>query len=68
MEVIKELKVEISVKKTRKIRVSEDKSMMIAEIENWEQKREMSKKENLQRGIIIEDDLTWRERERCNRN
>lgn len=48
MEVIKELKVEISVKKTRKMRVSEDKSMMIAEIENWEQKREMSKKENLQ--------------------
>jgi len=58
------LKVDVGVKKVRKIKINDNKKVMIAEIDNWEQKREiMGKKKELEKGIIIEDDLTRKERE-----
>jgi len=58
------LKVDVEVKKVRKIRINDNKNVMVAEIDNWEQKREiMCKKKELEKGIIIEDDLTRKERE-----
>lgn len=64
-EYIKEyLKVEVMVKKASKIRVGKRKNVVIAEIEEWEQKRQiMTKNKEPDRGIIIEDDLTRKERE-----
>jgi len=58
------LKTDIEVKKVRKIRITDKKYVMVAEIDSWEQKKEiMSKKKGLEKGIIIEDDLTRKERE-----
>jgi len=58
------LKVDVEVKKVRKIRINDNKNIMVAEIDSWEQKREiMSKKKELEKGIIIKDDLTRKERE-----
>lgn len=38
--------------------------MVIAEVDSWEQKRNiMSRKKDLVRGIIIKDDLTQKEKE-----
>lgn len=64
-EYIKEcLKVEVMVKKASKIRVGKRKNVVIAEIEEWEQKRQiMTKNKESDRSIIIEDDLTRKERE-----
>lgn len=64
-EFIKEkLKVEIKVKKTSAIKLRGDKTIVAAEIESWEQKRDIMKnKKVLERGLFIEDDLTRRERE-----
>lgn len=64
-EFIKEkLKVEIKVKKTSAIQLRGDKTIVAAEVESWEQKRDIMKnKKVLERGIFIEDDLTRRERE-----
>lgn len=47
------IKVEVMVKKTIKIRVGESKSLVMAEIENWEQKKEvMNKEKELKKDII----------------
>lgn len=64
-EYIKEcLKVEVMVKKASKIRVGKRKNVVIAEIEEWEQKRQiMTKNKEPDRSIIIENDLTRKERE-----
>lgn len=37
--------------------------MVIAEVEDWEKRSTMIRKKELQRDIIIEDDLTRKERE-----
>jgi len=57
------LKVDVEVKKVRKIRINDNKNIMVAEIDNWEQKREIMSKKELEKGIIIKDDLTRKERE-----
>lgn len=58
------LKVKVKIGKIRKIRQYEGRNLVMAELESWEQKREiMNKKKELKKGIIIEDDLTRRERE-----
>lgn len=58
------IKVKVDVKKANIITTGGNKDMVIAEVDNWEQKKNiMSKKKNLERGIIIEDDLTKKERE-----
>lgn len=58
------LKIEVGVKKAYRIRIRENRDIVIASLENWEQKREvMSRKKNLGQGIWIEDDLTKEERE-----
>lgn len=37
---------------------------MLAELDSWEQKREvMTRKKNLEKDVIIEDDLTRKKRE-----
>lgn len=59
-----DLKVKVAVKKASRLRTSGKESVIIAEIENWEEKREiMRRKKELKRGIFIEDDLTKKERE-----
>jgi len=58
------LEIGIKVRKADMLTVRENKSMVIAEIENWEQKRNiMINKKKLERGVLIEDDLTRKERE-----
>lgn len=58
------LKVNIGIKKAYMMGQREDRSITIAELDSWEQKRSvMSRKKDLEKGIIIEDDLTKRERE-----
>jgi len=57
------LKIEIGVKKASKITLREGKNIVIAELDNWEQKRNvMSNKKELKKDIIMEDDLTKKER------
>lgn len=58
------IRVKVEIKKASIITTRENKEMVIAEVDSWEQKRNiMSRKKNLERGIIIEDDLTQKERE-----
>lgn len=58
------LKIEIKIKKVSEIKTKGKNKWMIAELDSWEQKREvMEKKRNLEKGIRIEDDLTKKERE-----
>lgn len=46
------------------IKTKEKNKWMIAELDNWEQKREvMEKNRNLEKGVRTEDDLTKKERE-----
>lgn len=57
------LKLKVEIKETNRILTREDRSIVIAEINNWEQKKSIiSKKKELEKGIIIEDDLTKKER------
>jgi len=54
----------VQVEKTFKIQRNENKCIVVAELESWEQKKEiMIKKKNLIRGIYIDNDLTRTERE-----
>ena len=58
------LKIEVKVKKAYKVKIEENKVIVIANLDNWEQKREiMNNKKNLKSGIWIENDLTKEERE-----
>ena len=57
------IKIIIEVKKANKITMGVGRSMVIAELVSWEQKRSiMSRKKDLKKGNIIEDDLTRKER------
>jgi len=64
-EFLKEnLEIEIQVEKTFKIQRNGNKCTVVAELESWEQKKEiMIKKKNLMRGMYIDNDLTRAERE-----
>lgn len=58
------LSIEVGVKKAYRIKIKDNKEVVVASLESWDQKREiMSRKKNLRQGIWIEDDLT-KERER----
>lgn len=58
------LRLKVEIKEMSRIFLREDRSIVIAETNSWEQKRSiMSKKRELEKGIIIEDDLTKKERE-----
>lgn len=57
------LRLKVEIKETNVILMREDGSIVIAELNSWEQKRNtMKKKKELERGIII-DDVTRKERE-----
>jgi len=64
-EYIKEnIEVNVEIKRAKKIEVRGSKEIIIAEINKWEQKNNVLKKKNkLKKGIIIENDLTRKERE-----
>lgn len=58
------MKIDVGIKKVNMIMLGGNSSIVIAEIESWEQKREiMNKKKGLRKEIIIEDDLTKKEKE-----
>lgn len=58
------LRIEIAVNKAYRIQTGRDKSIVVAEMENWEQKREiMGRKKDLKAGIFIDNNLTRMERE-----
>lgn len=58
------VKVKVQVKKAIAITTKEDRTIVIAEINSWEQKRDiMGNKKGLETRIRIEDDLTRKERE-----
>jgi len=58
------LEIGIKVRRADMLTLRENRSMVIADIESWEQKRNiMINKKKLERGVMIEDDLTRRERE-----
>lgn len=53
---------DVMMKKVYKLKTKENKEIIVAELDSWEQKREvMSKKKNLKTRIWIEDDLTKEE-------
>lgn len=57
------LRTEVTVERAYKIKVKENKEIVVASLGSWEQKREiMYKKKELSQGIWIEDDLTKEER------
>lgn len=57
------LKVEVRIKKVNEIKTKERRKWMLAELDSWEQKREvMTRKKNLEKDVIIEDDLTRKKR------
>lgn len=59
-----ELKVEVMVRKARKVGERGQESVTVVEIGEWEKKKEiMEKKKNLSKGVYIDDDLTREERE-----
>lgn len=59
-----ELGKEVKIGKAYKITNRKKSKIIIATLEDWQQKREVTtKKKDLKRGIWIEDDLTWKERE-----
>lgn len=58
------MKIEVRIKKVSEIKTKGKNKWMIAELDNWEQKREvMEKNRNLEKGVRTEDDLTKKERE-----
>lgn len=58
------IKVNIGIKKAWTISTGGNKNMAVVEVDSWEQKRDiMSKKKELEKDILIEDDLTRKERE-----
>lgn len=58
------LKMEIEVKRAFKIQTERNKSIVVAELKNWEQKKElMIRKRELKTGIFIDNDLIRMERE-----
>lgn len=58
------LKIEVKVRKTSAISLERDVTIVVAEIESWEQKRNiMLNKKVLEKGVFIVDDLTRKERE-----
>lgn len=58
------LKMEIEVKRAFKIQTERNKSIVVAELKNWEQKKElMIRKRELKTGIYIDNDLIRMERE-----
>lgn len=57
------LNIEVGVENAYRLKINQDKEVVIAILDNWKQKREvMSKKKELRQGIWIEDDLTMEER------
>lgn len=58
-----DLKVKVAVKKASRLRTRGNESVVIVETENWEGKREIMHRKELKRGIVIEDNLTKKERE-----
>lgn len=60
----RQVRSEVRVNKAYKIKSKENRIIVIANLDSWEQKREvMSRKKELEKGIWIEDDLTTQERE-----
>lgn len=58
------LKMKIEVRRAFKIQTGRNKSIVVAELKNWEQKKElMIRKKELKAGIFIGNDLTKMERE-----
>lgn len=58
------LKMEIEVRRAFKIQTGRNKSIVVAELKNWEQKKElMIRKRELKASIFIGNDLTRMERE-----
>lgn len=58
-----ELKMEVMVRKARKIGEKGHENATVIEIGEWEKKREiMERKKNFRKGIYINDDLTKRKR------
>lgn len=64
-EFIKEnMKLEVEVERTQKVRVVENNTIIIATLKSWEEKiRVMREKGKLVKGIYIDNDLTKKERE-----
>jgi len=64
-EFIKEsLKLEVEIGKAFKLRTRGGRHTVVAELESWEQKRDiMRRKRELKERIFIDDDLTKKERE-----
>lgn len=57
------IKVNLGVKKVSRISTRENKSMVLAELSSWEQKREiMMRKRKLNKEIIIEDNVIKKEK------
>ena len=60
----RKLRVEVKVKKAYKMQDRENKCTIIAELESWEEKREiMIRKKKLSTEIFIDNDLIRKERE-----
>lgn len=58
-----ELKMEVMVRKARKIGEKGHENVTVVDIGKWEKKREiMEKKKNLRKGVHIDDDITREER------
>lgn len=58
------LRIEVKIKRVSEIKTKGKNKWMLAELESWEQKKEvMEKKKNLEKSVRIEDDLTKKERE-----
>lgn len=58
------LKIKVGIKKASMIIQVGNGDIMVVETHSWEQKRGIMSRKELERNIIIEDDLTRREREK----
>ena len=58
-----EVNVKVDIEKVRKIKTRGEEEIVVAEIDSWEEKKEiMRKKGKLKKGIFIDDDLAKQER------
>lgn len=57
------LNMEVGVNKAYRMKIKENKEMVIANLESWEQEREVMSRKDIGQGIWIENDLTKKERE-----
>lgn len=60
----KKIKIKVRVKTAKGITFKNGEQEVVAEINSWEEKREiMKRKKELEDWVFIDDDLTWEERE-----